>query len=399
MKKILIKVMTALLVLVLISACGKKNNTNVDETQKFLQQKEKISKAVEGKNPNDAVEEILCEMTLEEKVWQMMFVTPEDITGVSTAVTAGETTQKALQKYPVGGIIYFSQNFQNIDQTTEMIKNTQEYSKIPLFISVDEEGGTVSRLGSKPQMGVKKQPPMSEIGATEDGEVAYKVGAELANDLSKFGFNVDFAPVADVLVSRDNVETGTRSFGYDAVNVACMVENVVKGLQEGGVSATLKHFPGAGATTVDTHTGYSANPRTIEELRKTEFLPFASGIEAGADFVMMSHMTLTNATKDKLPCSLSSEVIRDILIGELGFNGIVITDSLRMGAITEHYTPSEIGVIAVKAGNDMILMPKNITETHKAIVDAVKDGEITEERINESVRKILKLKIEKGLWN
>lgn len=398
MKKIILKLTGAFLVLFLICACAGKNNPAVDETQKFLQQKEKISQTVEEKNPEDAVEEILREMTLEEKVWQMMFVTPEDITGVSVAITAGETTEKALQKYPVGGIIYFSQNFQNIDQTTEMIKKTQEYSKIPLFISVDEEGGTVSRLGSKPQMGTKKQPSMLEIGKTEDAQNAYQVGVELATDLAKFGFNVDFAPVADVLVSRENVETQTRSFGYDAENVSEMVSNVVKGLQKHGVSATLKHFPGAGATTVDTHTGYSANPRTIEELRKTEFLPFASGIDAGADFVMVSHMTLTNATKKKLPCSVSAEVIQDMLIDELGFDGIVITDSLRMGAITEHYSPSEIGVMAVKAGNDMILMPKDIDATHKGIVDAVKNGEISEDRINESVRKILIRKIENGLW-
>jgi beta-N-acetylhexosaminidase len=399
MKRFVALIMVCMLSVFLFASCKKKGNTAVDENAMFKEQKEKINKIVEDNSTEKAVEEILGKMSLEEKVWQMMFVTPEDITGVSVAVKAGEATKKALQTYPVGGIIYFGQNFENPDQTAQMIKNTQEYSKIPLFISVDEEGGTVSRLGSKRQMGTKKQPPMLEIGETKDGEKAYSVGTELANDLGKFGFNVDFAPVADVLVSRDNVETQTRSFGYDAENVAFMVENVVKGLQDNGISATLKHFPGAGATTVDTHTGYSANPRTLDELRKTEFLPFASGIQAGVDFVMVSHMTLTNATKEKLPCSLSEEVIRDMLIDELGFKGIVITDSLRMGAITEHYSPSEIGVMAVKAGNDMILMPKNMEATHKAIVEAVNNGEITEERINESVRKILKLKIEKGMWN
>lgn len=398
MVRALIKALAVLMSLILICACSK-DDIVIDENQKFLQEKQKISSLAENETPDKAIEEIINGMTLEEKVWQMMFVAPEDITGVSVVTAAGETTQKALQKYPVGGIIYFSQNFQNIDQTTEMIKNTQEYSKIPLFISVDEEGGTVSRLGSKPQMGTKKQPSMLEIGDSGDGKIAYKVGEELATDLKTFGFNVDFAPVADVLVSSDNVETQTRSFGYDEEIVSIMVSNVVRGLQENGVSATLKHFPGAGATTVDTHTGYSANPRSLEELRKTEFLPFASGIETGADFVMVSHMTLTNATKEKLPCSLSEEVIRDMLIEELGFKGIIITDSLRMGAITEHYTPSEIGVMSVKAGNDMILMPNNIEVTHKAIVGAVNNGEISEDRINESVRKILKLKIEKGLWN
>ena len=398
MKRFLVKITALALSLVLISACSKKQTVPYGDEETFKQKKEEISQIVKEKTPPNAVEDILKEMTLEEKVWQMMFVAPEDITGVSVAVSAGETTKEALQKYPVGGIIYFGQNFENRDQTIKMIANTQEYSKIPLFISVDEEGGTVSRLGSKPQMGTTKQPSMFEIGETKDSDRAYKAGAQIAADLKLLGFNVDFAPVADVLVSEDNVETQTRSFGYDAENVSAMVENLVKGLEDNGISATLKHFPGAGATTVDTHTGYSANPRTVEELRKTEFLPFASGIEAGADFVMVSHMTLTNATEEKLPCSLSEEVICDMLIGELGFKGIVITDSLRMGAITEHYSPSEIGVMAVKAGNDMILMPKELTATHKGIVDAVTSGEISEERINESVRKILRMKIEKGLW-
>ncbi len=398
MKRIFIRIISLAISVLILFSCTKKENSPVSEEEIFKQKKEKINKIVEEQEPVDAAEEILKEMSLEEKVWQMMFVTPESITGVSVVVSAGETTKNALQKYPVGGIIYFGQNFESAGQTAEMIKNSQEYSQIPLFISVDEEGGTVSRLGSKSYMGTKGQPAMSEIGATQDGEVAYKVGEELANDLKNLGFNVDFAPVADVLVSSENVETQTRSFGYDAQIVSYMVENVVKGLQNNGVSATLKHFPGAGATTVDTHTGYSANERTIEELRETEFLPFASGIGAGADFVMISHMTLTNATKEKLPCSLSSEVICDMLKGELGFEGIIITDSLQMGAIAEHYTPAEIGVMAVKAGNDMILMPQNMEETHKAIVDAVKSGEISEERINESVKKILKMKIEKGLW-
>ncbi len=383
------KTAIAFIVSIILTACSAVVIPDTENTEKIVTEQ----------SSEVAAEKIISMMKIEEKVWQMMFVAPEDITGVSVATQAGETTKTALEECPVGGIIYFSQNFENREQTEELIRNTQGYSKIPLFISVDEEGGIVSRLGSKPEMGTKKQPPMAEIGATEDGETAYKVGFELANDLKQLGFNVDFAPVADVLVSRDNVETGTRSFGYDAENVAVMVENVVKGLEENGVSATLKHFPGAGATTVDSHTGYSANPRTLDELRSTEFLPFKAGIDAGADFVMMSHMTLTNATEDKLPCSISEEVISGMLVDELGFGGIIITDSLRMGAITEHYSPENIGVLAVKAGNDMILMPKDVFATHRGIVDAVSRGEISEDRINESVKKIIMKKIEKSLWN
>ena len=383
-----------LVMLFSFSACSQEERQEALE----ISEKENVKQIVEGENVAEAAEKILNDMTLEEKVYQMMFVAPEDITGVGVALQAGETTKKALEEYPVGGIIYFAQNFESREQITEMINNTQNYSRIPLFISVDEEGGRVSRLGSNPSMGTVKHPPMLEIGKTEDFEKAYETGKTLANDLKSLGFNMDFAPVADVLINKNNTEIGDRSFGNDTEIVSMMVENCVRGLQENGVSATLKHFPGAGATSVDSHTGYSANPRTAKELRSTEFQPFIAGIDAGADFVMISHMTLTNAIKENLPCSLSKEVVTDMLVNELGFKGIIITDSFRMGAVIEHYLPEEIGVMAIKAGNDMILMPKDMQATHKGIVDAVNTGEISEERINESVRKILQKKIEKDLW-
>ena len=341
------------------------------------------------------VERILSDMSVEEKVYQMMFVAPEDITGVGIAVSAGETTRKALEKYPVGGIIYFAQNLENRQQTIDMINNSQKYSKIPLFIGVDEEGGRVSRLGSNPQMGTTKQPPMLEVGKTGKPEEAYKTGVTLANDLKGLGFNVDFAPVADVLISANNVDIDDRSFGTEPELVASMVANAVKGLQENGVSATLKHFPGSGATTKDPHFGTAENPRTYEQLVQSELVPFKAGIDAGADFIMVSHNTLPNIMNEVLPSSLSREVITDILIDELGYKGIILTDSFRMGAVTDHFTPEQVGVMAVKAGNDMILMPKDIKATHKGVVDAVNSGEITEERIDESVRKILLKKIEK----
>lgn len=383
-----------LVMLFSFSACSQEERQEALE----ISEKENVKQIVEGENVAEAADKILNDMTLEEKVYQMMFVAPEDITGVGVALQAGETTKKALEEYPVGGIIYFAQNFESREQITKMIKSTQSYSRIPLFISVDEEGGRVSRLGSNPSMGTVKHPPMLEIGKTEDFEKAYETGKTLANDLKSLGFNMDFAPVADVLINKNNTEIGDRSFGNDTEIVSMMVENCVRGLQENGVSATLKHFPGAGATSVDSHTGYSANPRTAKELRSTEFQPFIAGIDAGADFVMISHMTLTNAIKENLPCSLSKEVVTDMLVNELGFKGIIITDSFRMGAVTEHYLPEEIGVMAIKAGNDMILMPKDMQATHKGIVDAVNTGEISEERINESVRKILQKKIEKDLW-
>lgn len=351
----------------------------------------------ENGQTGDAVQAMIDDMTTSELIYQMMFVTPESITGVGTVTRAGDTTKQALEKYPVGGIIYFAQNFESRAQTSEMISKTQEFSRIPLFISVDEEGGVVSRLGSNPNMGLTQHPPMKTIGETGDSSKAYEVGKTLAKELSELGFNVDFAPDADVLVNPDNQEIGNRSFGSDPNLVATMVESAVKGLEENGVSATVKHFPGHGSTYVDSHTGYSESTRTVDELRNNEFLPFKSAIGAEVDFVMVSHMTPINATSEKLPASISKEVITDMLINELGFKGIVITDSFSMGAITENYTPGEAAVKALNAGVDMILMPSSVEETHSALIAAVEDGSISRERLENSVRKILTLKIEKGM--
>ncbi len=337
-------------------------------------------------------EEVLEAMTLSEKIYQMMFVTPESITEVGQVIAAGEKTKEALSKYPVGGIIYFASNFKDKEQTKTMIENTKSYSRIPLFIGVDEEGGIVSRLGSNPSMGVTHFPPMAEIGKTLDAARAYEVGKTLGEELSDLGFNVDFAPVADVLINKNNTEIGSRSFGSDALVVSTMVKNVVSGLEEKGVSSTLKHFPGHGSTSVNSHNGRSESNRTKEELLACEFLPFIEGIKAGCDFVMISHMTLVNATEEKVPSSISKEVITHMLKDELGFKGIVITDSFSMGAITKEYSENEAVIKAIKAGTDMILMPKDVKGTHDAIENAVISGEITEERIDESVKKILEIK-------
>jgi beta-N-acetylhexosaminidase len=239
-------------------------------------------------------EKIVADMSLEEKICQMMFVTPESITGAKCVTMAGDATRLALEKYPVGGIIYFAQNLKSREQVITMIENTRSYSRIPIFIGVDEEGGRVARLGSKSAMGTTKIKPM---GSVTTGAEAYEIGKTLGRDLRGLKFNLDFAPVADVIVYEKNSEIGDRSFGNDPWVVGEMVKNVVMGLESENVSSVLKHFPGHGSTKTNSHTGYSESRRTIEELRSCELLPFKKGIEAGCDFVMVSHMTLVNATK------------------------------------------------------------------------------------------------------
>ena len=290
-------------------------------------------------------------------------------------------------------MIYFSKNIVSPDQCIKMISGIQSYSGIPLFISVDEEGGRVARIANNRLMGTTKFPGMSSIKTTNE---AYNVGFTIGNDIKRLGFNLDFAPIADIFSNPFNTVIGDRAFGSDANETATLVEYAVKGFNDSNVLCTLKHFPGHGDTSTDTHYGYAETLKTLEELADFEFLPFESGINAGADFVMLGHISAPNVTGNSLPATLSKEIVL-ILRRQIGFEGIIITDSMSMQAITNLYTSAHAAVMAVQAGVDMILIPENLTEAANGIIDAVNDGTITEERINQSVLKILQIKLEKGI--
>ena len=346
---------------------------------------------VEQVDPLDeAVDACIAEMPLEDKVAGLFIVTPEALTGVDTAVKAGDGTKEALSKYAVGGLVYFSKNMQSEEQLTEMVTNTNMYSKYPLFIAVDEEGGTVSRVADS-DLGVTNVGAMADIGASGDTQKAYDAGNQIGTYLSGYGFNLDFAPVADVLTSADNDTIGTRSFGSDATLVASMVPSFVQGLEATGVSSCLKHFPGLGDTTEDTHEGMATTERTLEEFQATEFPVFQAGIDAGADFVMVGHVSAPALTGDNTPASMSADVM-SILRNDLGFEGIIVTDALNMKAITEYYTADEAAIKAIQAGADMILMPENFETAYNGVLQAVQDGTISEERIDESLHRIYRVK-------
>lgn len=328
-------------------------------------------------------------MSLEDKVAGLFLVTPEDITGVNTAVQAGEGTKQALSQYRVGGIIYFAKNIKSKDQLAEMISNTALYSSYPLFIAVDEEGGSVSRVaGAGIAEGVDSA---QKIAGTGNSDNAYQAGITVGGYLSDLGFNLDFAPVADI-ASAENNTLGERSYGADAAAVTPYVTSMMEGLQESGVSACLKHFPGIGSSTEDTHEGMAVTDRTLEEFRAEEFTVFKAGIDAGVDMIMVSHMAAPALTGDNTPCSLSSAVVTDILRNELGFDGVIITDALNMSAITDYYEADEAAVLALRAGCDMILMPDDFEKAYNGVLQAVQDGTISEERINDALRRIYRIK-------
>jgi len=344
---------------------------------------------------NDLVESYISKMTIEEKVAGLFMVTPESITGVSQAIKAGEGTKTALTSYPVGGIIYFSQNIQTEEQFKTMIETTKGFSKYPLFIGIDEEGGPVSRVANS-DIAVTKVEAPAILGASGDSTKVTDAYTTIGSYLVNLGINVDFAPVSDV-ATTNNTMFAERAFGADASVVTTMVVAGVNGLQGQGVSACLKHFPGHGSTEGDSHEGLAVSNRTLDELKTTDYLPFKAGIDMGADFVMVGHISLPQVLGDNTPASLSYKMVSEELRNALGFQGVIVTDSMSMMAITEYYTSSEAAVQAINAGVDVILMPENFEEAYNGVLDAVKEGSITEERINESLRRIYRVKCEKEM--
>lgn len=348
------------------------------------------------------IQEILDSLTVEEKVAQMFFVTPESITGIENVTTAGEITWTALQKYPVGGLVYFSQNLVSEEQTREMLSNTQKYAvekmKLPLFLGVDEEGGRVLRIGNSSGFDVERVAAMGILAQANDTVVIHDAADTIGDYLSDLGFNVDFAPDADVLTNAENRVIGDRSFGTDPDMVADMAWAYREGLHDNGILACYKHFPGHGGTVEDSHGGYAYSYKTLEELQVVELVPFRVGCERGIDFIMVSHISVPEVTGSDVPASLSEVLVTDVLRNEMGYRGIIITDSLGMGAVSNHYGSGEAAVMAVQAGCDMLLMPRDFAEAYEAVLDAVKSGTVAEEQIDASVSRIIKgkLKWEEG---
>lgn len=346
-------------------------------------------------------EELLAGMSLEDKVAQLFFVTPDALTGVSGVTRAGDTTRAAFDRRPVGGLILFEENISGPDQLLSFTEGLTEISLdrtgvIP-FIATDEEGGTVLRVAKNGSFGLSRTGNMADVGATGNETEANAAGSYIGSYLSQYGLNVDFAPVADVLTNPDNTVVRQRSFGSDGGEAAKMVAACVRGLTGYGVSATLKHFPGHGSTTGDSHKGAAVSYRTMDELRQADLLPFAAGIEAGAEFVMAGHISFPNIdTGEDVPATISRYFLTDILREEMGFDGIIVTDAMNMQAITDYYSSGDAAIKAIEAGADMILMPASFGDAYSAVQTAAADGRISEERIDESVLRILKVKLRKA---
>lgn len=341
--------------------------------------------------------QIATGLTLEQRVAQMFMITPDALTGVSGATRAGDSTRSAFAQYPVGGLVYMSANLTGPDQTTEMLSNMKNFSQdtvgLPIFLGVDEEGGTVNRIASNQEFGVTDVGNMSAVGASGDAQNAYNAGSTIGTYLNNLGFNMDFAPVADVLSNPDNAVVKDRSFGSDSQLVADMVCAEMNGLNEHQIAPVIKHFPGHGATSGDSHDGVVTIEKSLDELMANELIPFQQAINSGASFVMVGHISVPAITGDNTPASLSNAMVTGVLRDQMGFHGVVITDAMNMGAITAGYSSADAAVAAINAGVDIILMPDDFKSAYQGVLDAVANGTISEERINESAARIIKAKL------
>lgn len=354
------------------------------------------SKAATSATGEKAVARKVSSLTLEQKVAQMFFPRPEALTGMGQVTAAGDTTRKAFANIPVGGMCYFAQNLQSESQARQMLSASNQISLdevgLPLFMSVDEEGGTVSRVGGNKGFSVENVGNMRDVGNTGDARRAYDVCKKIAGYLVPLGFNLDFAPDADI-VNGTSQTMAKRSFGTTADVVAPMVESAVKGFLDGGIMCCAKHFPGIGGAQGDSETEAIATDKTLDQLCQEELVPFKRAIAAGVPMVMVGHISCPKVTGDSAPASLSHVIVTDVLRDELGFDGIIITDSLGMGAVAGLHKARDLGVAAIQAGVDMLLMTPDLPASYQGVLDAVKAGTITEERIDESVTRIVRAKL------
>ena len=350
-------------------------------------------------------DELLRYMTLKEKVGQMMMPDIQSWQGQETYYMNDGTSQ-TIKENLLGGVILFNKNIQSIEQITTLTHQLQnETYDIPLFISIDQEGGDVKRIPNGTNL-----PGNMALGATRNPVLSFEAGKLTGAELHALGVNVNFAPVLDVNVNPNNPIIGIRSYGEDPQLVAEMGTQFMKGLQESGIISTAKHFPGHGDTHVDSHLGLPTLPHNLTRLEEVELVPFRESIHNGVDMIMTAHITFPSidhttviskkdVQKINLPATLSKKVITGLLRTDLGFEGVIVSDAFTMKAISEHFGDENAAKMAVQAGVDIILTPQDVAKTAKAVVDAVRKGEISEETIDQSVKRILVLKDKYHLFN
>ncbi|MCK6258173.1 glycoside hydrolase family 3 protein [Fictibacillus sp. KIGAM418] len=379
----------------------------IDHTQISVKDHKGTKTAViqkqKGKKYN-VIPAAIKQMSMEEKVGQMLM--PDFRTFNGKNVTEVTPEIKALvKKYHLGGIILFRENVVTTEQTTKLVADYQEASeKNGLLISIDQEGGIVTRLQSGTDF-----PGNMALGATRSPELAEKVGKAIGEELNALGINFNLSPSLDVNNNQDNPVIGTRSFGEDPQLVTDLGTAYIKGLQSTNTAGAAKHFPGHGDTAVDSHIGLPEVPYDLERLKKVELFPFQKAMDAGVDAIMTAHVTFPKvdpstaiSKKDgstiAIPATLSHKVLTELMREDMGYKGVITTDAMNMQAISDNFGPVDSAIRAVNAGTDIVLMPVGLEAVANGLYDAVHKGEITQERLNQSVERLLTLKVKRSIF-
>ncbi|WP_425446429.1 beta-N-acetylhexosaminidase [Dethiothermospora halolimnae] len=381
-----------IIIVFLLIGCNRENNKLNKIKDNITKPTEIENKQKEDRNiTEDKIQNKLDNMTLDEKIGQMI------IAGFSS-YNVDEKVKTLIKDYNIGGLILFNRNIKSSDQLVDLLNSIKEENKnnIPLFLAVDQEGGRVNRMPKD----IINFPSNIEIGYGGNEDLAYDVGSAIGQEIKSYGFNLNFAPVIDIFSNKENKVIGDRAFGKNEKIVSEFGISKMKGLQSKGIIPVIKHFPGHGDTSVDSHMGLPIIKKDIESLSKFELIPFKRAIDNGADMVMIAHILLSKI--DDKPATLSKKVITELLRGKLGFKGVIITDDLEMDAITDNYSIEETVLKAIDGGNDILLICHSYNKQIKAfdiIKEEVKAENIPIERINKSVYRILKLKSKYGLSN
>lgn len=368
----------------LLTGCGYKKDNEINNSI-TNDEKENINGTDEiMREEKEPIDDKINSMTLDEKIGQMI------ITGFNGS-EYNDDMDRLINEYKVGGVILFARNIEDSNQMIDLTRALQENNNnLPLFISIDEEGGRVSRLPDD----VEKFPSAFTIGLINDQQTAYENGKEIGYTLKRLGINLDYAPVLDIYSNENNTVIGDRAFSKEESIVSTMGIATMEGIEDADIIPVVKHFPGHGDTEVDSHYGLPIVYKTLEELRNFEFIPFVKAIESGCDVIMVSHIIL-NEVDSSNPASLSKIVISDLLRKDLEFDKVVITDEMSMGAITSIMSIEEACIKSIEAGCDILLLG-NAYEEIEQVINSIKlklyNGEISEEQINKSVKRILELK-------
>lgn len=343
----------------------------------------------------DVAQLLIDEMSVEEKVAQLFMVTPEQLINAELVRTPDQLQRDVLQVPPPCGVIFFAQNLEELEQSRALLSGLQDFMKgetpIPLFLGVDEEGGPVQRIGGREGFDAPFVSSMSEVGAQNDEAAAQDAARTIARTLKDLGFNTDFAPSCDIATSPESA-LYERSFGAEAELVSRMAVAQVHAFGQEGILCCAKHFPGIGDPETDSHESAISSSRTREELAE-QLLPFSAAIDAGVPFVMMGHISLPQITGSDIPASISPDIVQGILRDDLGYDGVVLTDSLSMGALQNFCSDEDRAIAAIEAGCDIALMVPELVPAYVKLLEAVETERITEERIDASLHRILALKL------